>query len=334
MTDSEKLKVLFVINPASGSNQKLHLEEELSRLCEKYHINSEFVKTSGGKDKEAITEAIGLHNPDVVTAVGGDGTVNMVASILMHTPVKLGILPTGSANGMAYELNIPTNLEMAVAIIARNVSKKIDLLQINKEHLAVHLSDLGVNARIIKRFDQEKIRGFYGYARQFFKELKSPSSFKCFVQSKGRHPRKYKAVMVVMLNTHFFGTGAVINPVGKIDDGKFEIVVIKPYPWYYIFHMFLAFFTGRLHKLRHIRIVSCSHAKITVQPPQDLQIDGEPTGEASNIELDIIPSAVEVIFNDREERIWFKPAKTRLKALRKEVDQFVPPKKSGNPSFQ
>ncbi|PWD98156.1 diacylglycerol/lipid kinase family protein [Marinilabilia rubra] len=309
MADSEKRKVLFIVNPISGSNQKYRLTDEITRICEKHHLIAEFFKTTGENDKQKISKAIEKHAPDVVTAVGGDGTVNMVAGLLKNTGIKLAILPTGSANGMAYELNIPTNMDSAIGIIARNVSKRIDLLMINNQHLAVHLSDLGMNARIIKRFDREKIRGIYGYSRQFFKELKSPSKFKCIVQYKDRHPRKYKAVMVVMLNTHYFGTGAMVNPVGKIDDGKFEIVVIKPYPWYYIFRMFLAFFSGRIHRLRHIRIISCSYAKITVTPPQDLQIDGEPTGEIRNIEIENIPKAVDVIYNDRQEHLLFKPSR-------------------------
>lgn len=309
MADSEKRRALFIINPVSGSNHKSHLIEEIKRICKKYNLDSEFIKTTGNDDIKKISKAIEKQPPDVVVAVGGDGTVNMVTSILINKDIKLGILPTGSANGMAYELNIPTNFDSAIAIIARNVSKKIDLLKINNKHLAIHLSDLGMNARIIKRFDREKIRGIYGYARQFFKELKSPSNFKCILQYKDRHPRKYKAVMVVMLNTHFFGTGAVVNPVGKINDGKFEIVVIKPYPWHYIFRMFFAFFTGRIHRLRHIRIISCSYAKITLNPPQDLQIDGEPTGEVRNVEIENIPSAVDVIYNDQEDHLLFRARK-------------------------
>lgn len=310
MADSEKRKVLFIINPISGSNSKTRLIDEITRLCKKHHLHPEFFKTSGENDEKKISKAIEKHTPDVVTAVGGDGTVNLVAGVLKNKDVKLAILPTGSANGMAYELNIPSSMDSAIGIIARNVSKKIDLLMINNKHLAVHLSDLGMNARIIKRFDREKIRGIYGYARQFFKELKSPSNFKCIVQYKDRHPRKYKAVMVVMLNTHYFGTGAVVNPVGKIDDGKFEIVVIKPYPWHYIFRMFFAFFTGRIHRLRHVRIISCNYARMTLNPPQDLQIDGEPSGEVRNLEIENIPSAVNVIYNHQEEHLLFKPTRT------------------------
>lgn len=298
--------ILFIINPVSGNNRKHDIQAELKRLCNKYELSPEFMETSGQNDASKIAEAIKTHNPDTVVAVGGDGTVNLVASQLIGTDIKLGIIPTGSANGMAFELNIPNGLGQALGIIARDKVRNIDLLCINKNHLSIHLSDLGMNARIIKRFDQEKIRGLYGYARQFFKELKSPSRFRCIIECGSRKVRKYKAVMVVMTNTHFFGTGAVVNPTGKIDDGKFEIIVIKPYPWYYIFHMFVAFFTGNIHRLRHVRIISCKNAKIKMRPAQDLQVDGEPTGEFNNLEISVLPGAIRVIFNNQENHLFVK----------------------------
>ncbi|MGQ1891438.1 diacylglycerol/lipid kinase family protein [Thermophagus sp. OGC60D27] len=306
---TKKRKVLFVINPASGNDNKSDIRKLLTQYCGKYTLAPFFVETTGENDRTNIVSAIEKYAPEVVAAVGGDGTVNLVVGALTeHNTVKLGIIPTGSANGMAYELNIPTQLENAVEIIARGVSKRIDLLLINHKHIAVHLSDLGLNARIIKRFDQQNIRGLYGYARQFLKEVIALSSFKCTVLPSKKRKHNYRAVMVVMLNTHFYGTGAIINPKGRMDDGKFEIVIIKPYPWYYIFSMFFAFFTGNIHKLRHVKIKSCKRAQLILNPPQDLQIDGEPLGEVSQVEIEIIPSAIEVIYNDQEDHLFFSPA--------------------------
>lgn len=306
MNSSENRNILFVINPISGNNQKNNVSGEITAFCKKHSLRPRFVETTGENDKEKIAEALKSQIPDTVVAVGGDGTVNLVASLLVGSKIKLGIIPTGSANGMAFELNIPSNLQQSLAVIDRDMSRPIDLLKINGEHLAIHLSDLGMNARIIKRFDQEKIRGFYGYARQFFKELKSPSRFKCIVDCEGKRRRKYKAVMIVMTNTHFFGTGAVVNPTGKIDDGKFEIVVIKPYPWFYIFHMVFAFFTGHIHRLRHIRTLSCQHATLKMQPVQDLQVDGEPIGEIKQLKVEVVPSAIHIIYNHQENHFFVK----------------------------
>lgn len=307
MNSLEIRDILFVINPASGNNQKKDLKASITASCKKHQLTPHFFETTGSNDGEKIKSVISDTHPYAVVAVGGDGTVNLVASLLINSSIKVGIIPTGSANGMAFELNIPASIDEAVALIGANVSERIDMLRINKSHMAIHLSDLGMNARIIKRFDKDGIRGFYGYARQFFKELKLPSHFRCIIKCDGEQRRyKYKAVMIAMLNTHFFGTGAVVNPTGKIDDGQFEIVVIKPYPWYYIFHMLVFFFTGNTHRLRHVRILSCQQAHIELQSAQDLQVDGEPIGKVKQLEIEVLPSAIDVFYNKQQSHFFLK----------------------------
>lgn len=308
MNNHNTPEILFVINPISGSNRSLDIKGDIAASCDKHGLNAHFYETTGKDDGQKIESEISVIKPQGVIAVGGDGTVSLVAKLLIGSSVKLGIIPTGSANGMAFELNIPNRIDDAIALIGAGVSKRIDLLRINKQHVAIHLSDLGMNARIIKRFDQEDIRGIYGYARQFFKEVRSPSHFRCTIAcDRQKRHRPYKAVMIAMLNAHFFGTGAVVNPTGKINDGLFEIVVIKPYPWYYFLHMVVAFFTGNIHRLQHVRTISCLQATIELQSPQDLQIDGEPLGLVGRVELEILPSAVDVYFNSQQDHLFLKP---------------------------
>jgi diacylglycerol kinase (ATP) len=112
--------------------------------------------------------------------------------------------------------------------------------------------------------------------------------------------------MIAILNTHFFGTGAMVNPTGKINDGQFEIVVIKPYPWHYIFGMLVAFFTGNTHRLRHVSILSCQQAIIEMVSPQDMQVDGEPIGMVNRAEIEVLPSAIDVFYNSEKDHLFLK----------------------------
>jgi diacylglycerol kinase (ATP) len=56
--------------------------------------------------------------------------------------------------------------------------------------------------------------------------------------------KKYKAEMLVIANARSFGTGAVINPEGSVDDGEFEIIMIRLYSWWSIFYLFRMFISG------------------------------------------------------------------------------------------
>ncbi|MFO7939211.1 MAG: diacylglycerol kinase family lipid kinase [Bacteroidales bacterium] len=294
---TENTKLLLVLNPISGNTEYDRLKEMSTDFLRERHVDFQLFETTGDQDEKKIREKLDDLNPEVVLTAGGDGTVNMVASQLLNREVVLGILPTGSANGMATELGIPEALDQALDLMARGATRKIDLLRVEDQYLAVHLSDLGMNARIIRRFDEARIRGFYGYARQFFKEFGNPPTFTCTVYADDEPPKRHKAVMVVLLNTHVYGTGAVINPTGKIDDGQFEIVIIKPYPWYYILRMFVAFFTRQIHRVRHVRTYSCKKARVELNPAQELQVDGEHKGELRTLNAQILPNALHVIYN-------------------------------------
>lgn len=288
-------KILFVINPVSGNRDKESLKRLIENHCNEHGTEYKLYFTTDQNDRERIKQQIEEFEPGTVAAAGGDGTINMVAPLLVNTSLKLGILPTGSANGMAFEMGIPANLTRAMDIIMRGETETIDLLRINQQHLAVHLSDIGMNARIIKRFDREKIRGLYGYARQFFKEYKLFHRFRGQIRCPGQKPFRFKAIMVTLLNTRHYGIGAIINPAGDRTDGRFEIVVIKPYPWYYLFRLAAAFFTGTLHKQRYVKVVSCTRASIVLPESQELQIDGEPMGALKEVNVEIVPAALKVI---------------------------------------
>ena len=111
-----------------------------------------------------MDKAITRLRPNTIAAVGGDGTVSMVVKKVLESSMNLAIIPTGSANGMAKELNISENIDEALKILENGVVKKADVLKINNL-LCIHLSDIGLNAHLIKYFDRGSMRGKWGYAK-------------------------------------------------------------------------------------------------------------------------------------------------------------------------
>ena len=71
----------------------------------------------GKTDEERLNQKIAQLKPDRVVAVGGDGTIKFVAEQLLDTPIPLGVLPAGSANGMARELGIPPDIEGSLNVL-------------------------------------------------------------------------------------------------------------------------------------------------------------------------------------------------------------------------
>jgi YegS/Rv2252/BmrU family lipid kinase len=287
-------RIIFFINPGSGTGDTGGVAKVIERQFQGVHFEY-YIRYLEGQDAPArIGEAIEEIDPDVAVAAGGDGTINMVASAILDKKITLGILPLGSSNGLAYELGIPSDLEEAVVMIEKGKPNAMDVLSINDRHHCMHLSDLGLNARVVKRYDHEDVRGFYGYAKQYFRELGNRKKFRCEVEVDGKVHRR-KAVMIVMANGSFYGTGASITPDGNPGDGFFELILIYAYPFWFIFYMFISIFTRRFNDRRFRKIIRGRNATIRVDPPQELQVDGEHIGRGDFVTVEMLPQRIEVI---------------------------------------
>ena len=301
------LKYLFVVNPISGGNDKSLFYRFLEEENQRQGFTSKLYKTTGDNDESELQTLIEQQTPEVIIAVGGDGTLLLVAKVVKNTSIKIGLIPFGSANGMSRELNIPKipdiNLSLNPSerfrdcwnIIKRGQVHNVDLLQINKQYYSLHLSDIGLNAKIVKRFEIEKIRGYFGYARLFFKELKQKKRISYRLVADGIQYQG-KAYMIVIANATMYGTGAVINPIGKLNDGLFEICLVKQIKFISLLRSLFSIFRKNMRRRKDlVKIVSCKKATIELKNAETLQVDGEVIGEIEHVDVQILPKALRII---------------------------------------
>ena len=289
---------LFVINPISGGRDKNLFIELMNNVCNKDKILYDIYETSGKNDKEKIIRRIRSQSPKVVVAAGGDGTCNLVAKSILASGVSatLGIVPLGSANGLATELGISNEPEEAIQVLLTGKEKRLDALQINNKHLCLHLSDLGLNAKIVKEFEKNNgdDRGMFGYFKQLISELVNlePKTFQIQTSKK---KFTLEAHMVAIANASKYGTGAILNPRGRVGDGKFEICIIKPFPAIAIVPITIKFFNGNIEESEYFEIFSCKKVTIINKGKATLQVDGEIIGSPSRVTAQIYPNAFRVL---------------------------------------
>jgi diacylglycerol kinase (ATP) len=285
------MKVLFVVNPRSGVQAGHSLDELIQKQAEL--VSFEFrVFTMKGHDYSAIRRLISEYGPDCVAAAGGDGTVNMVASLLSQTNIAMLIIPLGSANGMARELEI-YRIEEAVSLLQIGEVRKIDLIRINGI-ISIHLADVGLNARIVKRFDEDKRRGILTYGRHLFGEMFLLKHYKFYIIADGKEMKR-TAVSVTFANASKYGTGAAINPHGKLDDGFFELVIVKPFPNIKILSIAWKMFRNKLHTSDYVEVISCKEAFLRCSRRTTLQIDGEVIGKVKEFHIEMMHNALNVL---------------------------------------
>lgn len=287
----EHSKILVVINRKSGKGGNNNLIDLISAKAKSAGFDFQLY-TMRGNDEELIRATINQYKPSVVAAAGGDGTVNLLAGILANTKIALSIIPYGSANGMAKEL-LGTNIDVALEMLASGIPRTIDLLRINGK-ICIHLADVGLNARVVKRFEGDTKRGILTYAKHLFGEIFLLKNYRFHIFYEGKIIRR-KAVSITFANASKYGTGAVINPKGKLDDGKFELVIVKPFPRIKLLSIAWKMFLHTLHTSDYVEIISCKKATVISNKRTTLQIDGEVIGKVKEISLEVLPKAIIVL---------------------------------------
>ncbi|WP_293785505.1 diacylglycerol kinase family protein [uncultured Pedobacter sp.] len=283
------MKLLFVINPGSGSNDT-NLKEVISTHFNSKTTEIDLYELPEDCSLEKIKEKIKSAKADRVVAVGGDGTLKLVAECLLHTETPIGIVPAGSANGMAKELGIPTDIEQALDILDEGHLQKIHVVKLNDE-ISIHLSDLGFNAYLVKKFDTLPQRGMWGYAKATWHALWNHKRMDVELKLKDKTVTS-KASMVAIANATMYGTGLKINPDGKLNDDLFEVVLVKDYSYLEIIKIWI---TKLPFNPKKIEVFQTAEVKISSKHKAHFQVDGEYIGKVNTVEAKILPAAITVV---------------------------------------
>ena len=157
--------------------------------------------------------------------------------------------------------------------------------------MSLHLSDFGLNARLIKYFDESPLRGMWGYSRMVAKVLWHKRLMNARIVADNLDLRT-TAYMVVIANASKYGTGAVINPEGNIGDGVFEIVIVRKLSLSQLFRMFLSY---KNFNPKKVEVFQAKNATITTSKKTHFQVDGEYKGKIDKVTAVIIPAKLNLL---------------------------------------
>jgi len=283
------MNFLFIINPISGDEDKTHLLKKVKNQLNRAHQLSVY-KTTGNNDLEKIRQKIEGNEFNRILVAGGDGTVKLAAEAMGENQLPIGILPAGSANGLANDLDLPEESEQFIPIALFGKTRKIDAININNQ-LGLHISDFGLNAELIKEFESSILRGKMGYVFNSITTLfqsKGPYEFEISTEKGTLHK---KGIMLALANSKKFGTGAVVNPNGKIDDGVFEVLLFKKFD---LIEILKTLNTGNELSSDFVECIPVKNVVITTKTPVDFQIDGEYCKAIKEVKAFILPNKLEI----------------------------------------
>ena len=225
-----------------------------------------------------------------VVAWGGDGTVNEIASALVGTQSVLGIVPAGSGNGLARELDLPTAVDAALDTALSSPARSIDAGTIG-DRWFFSIAGIGFDAHVASAFDRATgRRGLSGYARITAREL---WRYECQpYRVDGGGPRR--AFLLTFANTTQFGNGARIAPGAQVDDGVLDFVVFEERSRLTTMWSLPRLFTGSVDRVRGVSITKVTSAVVESAVPMLFHVDGEPVQGGTRLEARIHPGVLRV----------------------------------------
>lgn len=285
---------LIFINPISGTANKKnihsYLEEKLTTLQHRYEI----LPTNEFGDYSFLKEKILSENITDVIICGGDGTVNQITSFLVKSNVRVGIIPLGSGNGMAFTAGIPKDYKKALEVILNGNASFVDALTINKNY-SCHLCGLGFDAQVSHDFARDAKRGPSTYIKQTLKNFFKAKPFRFEVSANG-NTFTTNAFLLSIANSNQFGNSIVIAPKASLSDGLLDIVIVqKAGKFGLVFKLLRQIRSGKIASVRNTdKTIHYFHTKklsIKNLDNAPFHIDGEPMETATNFDVEIIENA-------------------------------------------
>jgi YegS/Rv2252/BmrU family lipid kinase len=291
-------RLAIIINPISGTGGRRDVLEARVRLAESlardHGVSADVVTTQyAGHAREIARTALAAGTTTLV-AWGGDGTLNEVASVLAFHNAVLGVIPSGSGNGLARELGIPLAPREAFAVALGGRERTIDCGELDGR-LFFNVAGIGLDARVAHEFATHTStrRGFRRYLEITGRELfrYAPDEHTIRVDDSTLRSR---ALMIAIANGRQYGNGALIAPQARLDDGRLDVVVIDNRPAWRALLRIPYVFTGQLARVPGVTMVRGEQVEITSARPVIYHVDGEPFVGGARITARVHPAALRV----------------------------------------
>jgi diacylglycerol kinase (ATP) len=290
------MSVTIIINPISGGlrlNQARARVELAAAVVDGLgEMADVFVTECRGHARE-IAKAALIRGARLVLAWGGDGTINEIASSLAFHDVPLGIIPSGSGNGLARELGVDFRPERAIADAMGAEPRAIDLGEAD-ERLFVNVAGFGFDAYVAAEFDKRGGgRGIAGYVAITARALLSYVPLNYTITT-AEGCTASRAVLVTVANSAQFGNGARIAPRALLDDGLLDLVVVEEHARWRTICSVPRLFDGTVERIPGCSICHVRQATIESDQPLLFHVDGEPVQGLERVEVRVHPAALRV----------------------------------------
>ena len=284
-------KIIYIINPVSGTKSKNDLQHFLEEKTKKAGFAFFTFPSVANGDYSFLHSIIKKEKITDVVIAGGDGTISSVVGSLLNEDVNFGIIPCGSGNGLALAAKIPRQPEKALDIIFNGHAAEIDGFYVNKT-FACMLCGIGFDAKVALEFAKQEKRGLQTYAKLVSKHFFSADPYSFSIESNGLNFFA-EAFFISIANSNQFGNNFTIAPKASLADGLLDIVVVKKTSKpFLLFNLLKQIVAGKLRNIKSsldYPVIYFQTEKIKIENINNapMHIDGDPAETPNKLLIEI-----------------------------------------------
>ena len=295
--------IAVIYNPAAGRGRISRAELQKRLEAVEGAIPFEIAETSPSQcARELATIAI-ENGAQIVVAAGGDGTLGEILNAVHGTNAKLGVLPLGTGNDFARTLGIGTDLDFAIAMLFKGHHRMIDIGRASygdQSRLFLNIAGCGFDALVARRINARRTHRFWrhiggvaAYLAATARELHSLRAARLRLKLDGELVDT-RALLCAVANAQSYGGGMKVAPDAQLDDGLFDICVIKEATKLEFARAFPGVFRGAHVDHARVEMFRARRVEIWCDHNWPVLVDGELWG-APPMTFEILPNAVQIV---------------------------------------
>ncbi len=297
----------FIFNPRSGHNARNPWLLAYAReFIAKHRLDAELVATERPRHATELALRALDAGCGLVVAIGGDGTMNEVASALVGSDASLGLIPCGSGNGLGRHLGIPGPGKGAFRTLLEGHTRLIDT-GLADGHPFFNAMGLGFDAEISARFNALGSRGLPAYARTTLKTLLGYRPQRYTIRSEGHEPIVSPAFLVAVANSDQYGNDCYIAPSARVDDGLLDLTLLRRLTFFNALPLTERLFTKRIDGSPSVVRLRAPRFVIERAEPGPIHTDGEVRDCGREVEIAVRPASLRIVAPERRRSggLWF-----------------------------
>jgi YegS/Rv2252/BmrU family lipid kinase len=288
--------IAFIVNPISGTKAKNRVAKLIRELLDTRQFAPTVVATEYAGHATQLAQHFAMEDYYAVVAVGGDGTVNEVASGLIGTNTALGIIPNGSGNGFARHLDISTRMNRAIEMLNSSEVINVDYGLVND---IPFFSTFGVGFDAVVAHDfADSSRGLKGYVQSIFKDLFQYKPETYHLEGEGIDLTT-TAFLINFANAGQWGYDAYIAPRASVQDGWLDVAVVTEFPMTAAAGLALSLFTKDIDENLYMNTIRAKELTLTRTSAGAAHIDGTPTTMPDKLHIKIVEDGLKVLVKKR-----------------------------------